>query len=190
MVLSDQQLRQELISYGEVVPLISQRNREQLRARLEVLRTQKSKKVASSPSRTRSTASPSRATASPSRAAAASPSRRATASPSRSLTTSSPSRTRSSITTNTGGSGRATRSKQTPNLVELSDSDVESTTKNVTRSTRAGQTTPQTQNRSISLRSQGDSLPSTSGSTRSPGKVTDDVEESSMSLLFLSKPMQ
>lgn len=38
MVLSDQQLRQELVKFGETVPPITQRNREQLRARLEVLR--------------------------------------------------------------------------------------------------------------------------------------------------------
>ena len=185
MVLSDQQLRQELISYGEVVPLITQRNREQLRARLDLLRSQKSKKSASSPTRTRSAASPART-------ATASPTRRSTASPSRSLTTSSPSRTtRSSTTTTTtttsaGGSGRGTRSKQTPNLIELSDSDVESSGKSgpTSRSTRAGQTTPQNQTRSISLRSHGDQTTSTSGGTRSPGKVTDDVEESSMKLAF------
>lgn len=198
MVLSDQQLRQELISYGEVVPLISQRNREQLRARLELLRSQKSKQGASSPSRTRTTTSPTRrSTASPSRAAAtasptrrttasparaaatASPSRRTTASPSRAAataspsrrTTTSPTRTRSSTTTTSAsGSGRATRSKQTPNLIELSDSDVESSGRggSTSRSTRAGQTTPQHQTRS------------TSSGNKSPGKITDDVEESSM----------
>jgi hypothetical protein len=203
MVLSDQQLRQELINYGEIVPPITQRNREQLRARLEVLRSQKTKQSAGSPSRTRSAAaassSPSRShgTASPSRTrttasplrAASSPSRsRTTASPSRSLTTNSPSRTRSSGTTNTGGSGRTTRSKQTPNLIELSDSETESSSTGVltSRSVRSGQTSPHTQTRSIALRSRHDSpTKSAASGIGSPGKMTDEVEQSSMSFLFL-----
>lgn len=177
MVLSDQQLRHELTSYGEVVPLITQHNREQLRARLEVLRLQKSKRVATSPSRTRSTASPSRVAGSPSRT-------RSTASPSRSSTTNSPSRTRASGSTGAGGSGRTTRSKQTPNLIELSDSEAESSATGVltSRSTRAGQAAPHTQTRSIALRGQKHSSTSSLGGPGSPGKMSDDVEQSSTAL--------
>ena len=40
MALTDQQLRQELLSFGETVPPITQRNRQQLQARLEQLRGQ------------------------------------------------------------------------------------------------------------------------------------------------------
>ena len=199
MVLSDQQLRQELINHGEIVPPITQRNREQLRAQLELLRSRKIRQVAASPSRTRSgaAASPSRAASSPSRTrgaaspsrAASSPSRtRGTASPSRSLTTNSPSRTRASGTATTGGSGRATRSKQTPNLIELSDSDAEASSTGVltTRSTRSGQTAPHAQTRSIALRGQHTSpTSSTSVTGGSPGKVADDVEQSSMSFFVL-----
>lgn len=58
MVLTDQQLRQELLSFGETVPPITQRNREQLRARLDILRAQRrSSPVKSSPSRARSNVS-------------------------------------------------------------------------------------------------------------------------------------
>ncbi|UJR10065.1 hypothetical protein I4U23_014287 [Adineta vaga] len=62
MTLSDQQLRQELIRLGETVPPITQRNREQLRVRLEVLRARSRSPVRTSPSptRTRGTTSPSR----------------------------------------------------------------------------------------------------------------------------------
>jgi hypothetical protein len=180
MVLSDQQLRQELINYGEIVPPITQRNREQLRARLEVLRAQKTKHAAGSPSRTRAAASPSRAASSPSRSRTTASPSRAASSPSRSRTTASPSHTRASGTANTGGSGRTTRSKQTPTLIELSDSDTESSSKGVlmSRSVRAGQTTPHAQTRSIALRSQHDSPTSTSKSIGSPGKMTNEVEES------------
>jgi len=209
MVLSDQQLRQELINYGEIVPPITQRNREQLRARLEVLRAQKTKHASGSPSRTRAAASPSRVSSSPSRTrttgspsrAAGSPSRtrttaspsRAASSPSRTRTTASPSRaagspsrTRASATTNSGGSGRTNRSKQTPNLIELSDSDTESSSKGVllSRSVRAGQTTPHAQTRSIALRSQNASPTSVSSGVGSPGKMTNEVEQSSMLFCF------
>ena len=54
MPLTDQQLRQELLRYGEVVPPITQRNREDLRNRLEVLRSRPRSPVKTSPSRTRS----------------------------------------------------------------------------------------------------------------------------------------
>jgi len=198
MVLTDQQLRQELINYGEIVPPITQRNREQLRARLEVLQSKKQTRSAGSPSRAHATASPSRshgssspsrtrATASPSASrVSGSPSRsHAGASPSRSVTTSSPSRARGSATTNTGGSGRTTRSKQTPTLIELSDSETESSSTGVlmARSLRSGQTAPNVQTRSIALRSQHDS-PTSLSSSRGPGNMTNDVELSSM-LLFI-----
>lgn len=187
MALTDQQLRQELINYGETVPPITQRNREQLRARLEVLQSKKSTRAAaspsrshgtSSPSRTRTTASPSKIPGSPSRTRAAASPSKISGSPSRSLITSSPSRTRSSTTTTTGGSGRITRSKQTPNLIELSDSETESTSTGVllSRSTRAGQTAPSVQTRSIALRS--DDSPTSSA--KGPGNMTTDVEQSSM----------
>jgi hypothetical protein len=39
MSLTDQQLRQELIKYGESVPPITQRNRQLLRDRLDILRS-------------------------------------------------------------------------------------------------------------------------------------------------------
>ncbi|CAF4422810.1 unnamed protein product [Rotaria sp. Silwood2] len=57
MPLTDQQLRQELLSYGETVPPITQRNREQLRARLEELRSQRRSPAKSSPSRARTNTS-------------------------------------------------------------------------------------------------------------------------------------
>jgi hypothetical protein len=202
MVLSDQQLRQELIGYGDIVPPITQRNREQLRARLETLRAQKTKQVAGSPSRTgtRATASPSRAAGSPSRSrtpaspsrATSSPSRsRTTASPTRSATTNSPSRARASATattTTTEGSGRPIRTKRSPKLIELSDSDTESASKGVlkSRSARAGQTAPHTQTRSIAVRGKNDSPTSASKSIGSPGKMTNDVEESSRLFCFFS----
>ncbi|CAF4158507.1 unnamed protein product [Rotaria sp. Silwood2] len=220
MALTDQQLRQELISYGENVPPITQRNREQLRARLEILRSDprtrtpaspSRSQVAASPSRSQAAASPSRTTrstvaaasASPSRPqAAASPSRpqataspsratRATASPSRttraaaspsSLATSSPSRTRSSAITTTVASRPSTRSQQPSNLIELSDSETESSSTGVlmSRSLRTGQTTPNVQTRSIALRHQNDSpitIPLISDIPGS-GNITDDVEQS------------
>jgi hypothetical protein len=55
----------------------------------------------------------------------------------------------------------------------------------MSRSVRAGQTTPHAQTRSIALRSQHDSPTSTSKSIGSPGKMTNEVEESSMLLYFL-----
>ncbi|CAF0908215.1 unnamed protein product [Rotaria sordida] len=201
MTLTDQQLRQELINYGETVPPITQRNREQLRARLEILRSQTRTRSHASPSRSQTTASPSRsqAAASPSRttrtsaaAVSASPSRtqvaaspsrttRATASPSHSLATSSPSRTRTSATTPTGESRRTTRSQQPSNLIELSDSETDSSTGVLmSRSLRAGQTTPNLQTRSIALRRQTDS-PTTISSISDTGasaNITDDVEQS------------
>lgn len=56
MPLTDQQLRQELLKLGETVPPITQRNREELRTRLDVLRAR-----ARSPVRARRTTSPTRA---------------------------------------------------------------------------------------------------------------------------------
>jgi len=208
MTLSDQQLRQELINYGENVPPITQRNREQLRSRLEVLQSQtRPRNAAASPSRSQATASPvrTRATASPVRSqggsnspsrtrAAASPSRsvaanspsrtRAAASPSRLAAASSPSRTRSSATTNTTASLPKTRSKQSPNLIELSDSDTESSSTGVllSRSARAGQTEPNVQTRSIALRRQNKSP---SSGSEGPGNITNDVELSSSLSFFL-----
>jgi hypothetical protein len=63
MPLTDQQLRQELLNYGETVPPITQRNREQLRARLDVLRARPHSPIKSPATRTRSPASPPRASA-------------------------------------------------------------------------------------------------------------------------------
>ena len=60
MSLTDQHLRQELMSFGESVPPITQRNREQLRARLDVLRAQPRPRPTSSPSRSRANTSASR----------------------------------------------------------------------------------------------------------------------------------
>ena len=57
MSLTDQHLRQELMSFGESVPPITQRNRDQLRARLEVLRAQPRPRPTSSPSRSRASTS-------------------------------------------------------------------------------------------------------------------------------------
>jgi hypothetical protein len=200
MTLTDQQLRQELISYGETVPPITQRNREQFRARLEVLQSRvrtRTRTPASpsrphapaSPSRSHVTASPSRtrtATASPSRAspAAASPSRttRATASPSRLIATSSPSRARSSTTTTAVRSRPKTRSQQAVDLVELSDSETDATSTGVltSRSTHAGQTTPNIQTRSIALRRQQESPTSLSATSDlgGPAPVFADIEQS------------
>lgn len=200
MVLTDQQLRQELISHGETVPPITQRNREQLRARLELLRSQKRTRTPASPSRTQAAASPSRsqATASPSRAQVAagspsrvtrgtaspstrsnvSPTRAAAASPSRATATNSPSRTRSSTTT---ASRSSTRSKQPVNLVELSDSDTEA------RQNRSGLTSPTVQTRSTGSRRQKES-PSTSSSVSElagPPNITNDVEQSSKCFFFV-----
>jgi hypothetical protein len=62
MPLTDQQLRQELLHFGETVPPITQRNREQLRARLEVLRSRPRSPVKTSPTRTRSNTSATRST--------------------------------------------------------------------------------------------------------------------------------
>ena len=53
MALTDQQLRQELVKFGETVPPITQRNREQLRARLEILRGQARSPAKPSPTRGR-----------------------------------------------------------------------------------------------------------------------------------------
>ena len=156
MVLTDQRLRKKLTYFGEIVPPITQRNREQLRARLELLQSIKKPRnsttsptrtrgaAAASPSRLNTTSSPSRtraAASSPSKArvAASSPSktRVAASSPSKSRVTAasspskaraaapSPVRTRGSTTATTSGSGRSSRAKQTPNLIELSDSEAE-----------------------------------------------------------------
>jgi len=62
MPLTDQQLRQELVNYGETVPPITQRNREQLRARLEFLQARPRSPVKTSPSRSRSNTSATRST--------------------------------------------------------------------------------------------------------------------------------
>ena len=62
MPVTDQQLRQELLNFGEQVPPITQRNREQLRARLEVLKARPRSPIRSSPARARSPVSPSRST--------------------------------------------------------------------------------------------------------------------------------
>ncbi|CAF0825009.1 unnamed protein product [Adineta steineri] len=185
MTLTDQQLRQELISYGEIVPPITNRNREQLRTQLEVLRSQKrtTRTAAASPVRTRSTASPSRSNASinsPSRTrAAASPvrSHASTDSPSRVRATASPSRTRSTVTNTSVTAVTKTRSKQTPKLIELSDSDTEtaSTTALTSRSASAGKTAPNIQTRSIALR--GDNKSPTNG-VANTGHATNDVEQS------------
>lgn len=40
-LLSDQQLRKELLSFGETVPPITQRNRQQLQAKLDLLKAKK-----------------------------------------------------------------------------------------------------------------------------------------------------
>ncbi|UJR36022.1 hypothetical protein I4U23_028761 [Adineta vaga] len=145
--------------------------------------------ASSSPSRTRSVASPARTRSSadsPStrRAAAASPSsRRATASPSRTLATSSPSRTRASasttITTTTSTSATKTRSKQTPHLIELSDSDNESSPANVLTG-RTGSKTSNVQTRSIAVRHQNKSATSVSPTrgVASSTNMTNDVEQS------------
>ena len=100
MVITDKKLRQELISYGETVPPISQRNREQLRARLEFLQSQKQTRAATaaSPSRHQSANSPlrtTRSTASPSyahRTASPSHTTRSAASPLHSRSAASPTR--------------------------------------------------------------------------------------------------
>ncbi|CAF4405201.1 unnamed protein product [Rotaria socialis] len=60
MPLTDQQLRQELLNYGETVPPITQRNREQLRARLEQIRLRPRSPAKSSPSRSRGNTSTAR----------------------------------------------------------------------------------------------------------------------------------
>ncbi|CAF2015825.1 unnamed protein product [Rotaria magnacalcarata] len=60
MPLTDQQLRQELLNYGETVPPITQRNREQLRARLEQIRLRPRSPTKSSPSRSRGNTSTAR----------------------------------------------------------------------------------------------------------------------------------
>ena len=194
MVLTDQQLRQELTNFGEIVPPITQRNREQLRARLELLQSIKKPRnsttsptrtrgaAAASPSRLNTTSSPSRtraAASSPSKArvAASSPSktRVAASSPSKSRVTAasspskaraaapSPVRTRGSTTATTGGSGRSSRAKQTPNLIELSDSEAETASTGALKS------------HSIGLRSRTDSPNSSLPSNLT---MTDDVEQS------------
>lgn len=60
MPITDQQLRQELLSYGETVPPITQRNRETLRARLEFLRSRPRSPAKGSPSRSRTNTSTTR----------------------------------------------------------------------------------------------------------------------------------
>ncbi|CAF1236453.1 unnamed protein product [Adineta steineri] len=64
MPLTDQQLRQELVQFGETVPPITQRNREQLRTRLQVLqaRPRPRSPARASPTRARVNTSPPRAT--------------------------------------------------------------------------------------------------------------------------------
>ncbi|CAF0832437.1 unnamed protein product [Adineta ricciae] len=198
MVLTDQQLRQELISHGETVPPITQRNREQLRARLEVLRSHtrtrtsgtgaasspSRSQASSSPLRTRSAASPARtrnSVDSPStRRTPASPSgRRATASPSRTLAANSPSRARGNVATTTTTSVTKTRTKQTPHLIELSDSDNDASPANALRG-RSDIKSTNVQTRSIGSRHQRES-PKPSSPTRSPpasANMTNDVEQS------------
>ncbi|CAF2098287.1 unnamed protein product [Rotaria magnacalcarata] len=153
MALTDQQLRQELISYGEAVPPITQRNREQLRTRLEALRSQTRTRTAASPSRVQATASPSRAqtNGSPSRSqiATASPLRstRATASPSKPLTGAPPARATASPSkplTSAASPVRATASPARA-LATSSPSRTRSSTTNITvasrQSTRSKQPT-------------------------------------------------
>lgn len=57
MSLNDQKLRQELIGFGETVPPITARNRDQWQSRLEVLRAQPRPRPTSSPSRSRASTS-------------------------------------------------------------------------------------------------------------------------------------
>ena len=98
--LTDYQLRQELSKFGENVPPITTRNREQLRARLELLRSAKPK------GRTSSAASPSRA---------------------RNRSVGSPRRTTPSrISTRSKGVAPAVTTTTPKKLIELSDSEVES----------------------------------------------------------------
>ena len=135
--LTDQKLRQELTKFGETVPPITQRNREQLRARLELLQSSKSRRSNSNsrtPSRTRSQSKPT-----------------------------TPSRARTPVKSTTP-SRISTRSKgvatPTKPLIELSDSDIESSRTIQTRSSRR-------QNESNLINS-----------------VTEDVEQSSKIFLF------
>lgn len=60
MSLTDQQLRQELIKYGQTVPPITQRNRDQLRVLLQELRLRPRASPKSSPSRPRGNVSSAR----------------------------------------------------------------------------------------------------------------------------------
>lgn len=205
MTLTDQQLRQELMSFGESVPPITQRNREQLRARLEVLQSRTRTRTPASPSRSQTTASPSRSqvTASPSRttrataspaltpsasATTSSPSRtnRVTASPVRAIITGSPARARSSMPPTIALVRPATRSQQTSNLIELSDSETDAAATSVTvsrtRSTRSGQSgttvTTTMQTRSTATRRQNGSPASPTNELPPPGAVFGDVEQS------------
>jgi len=51
--LTDQQLREELLHFGETVPPITNRNRQDLLARLEILRSQPKRSTRTTPTRTR-----------------------------------------------------------------------------------------------------------------------------------------
>jgi len=127
MPLSDQQLRQELLNYGETVPPITQRNREQLRARLEVLRSRPRSPAKKSPSPTRT-------------------------------------RANTSATRSTG------RSRPIQSLIELSDSETD-TSSNGYRPSRSAGRGARTQTRSIAVGRDTDQVTSTSN-------VTADVEQS------------
>ncbi len=135
MPLTDQQLRQQLVHYGDTVPPITQRNREQLRARLEVLRARNEVVQARprSPART------------------ASPSSRANTSPTRTTT----------------------RSRPTRGLIELSDSETD-TSSNDYLSSRAAGKGANIQTRSIAV-----GRDSHQSSALSSSNVTADVEQSS-----------
>jgi hypothetical protein len=128
MPLTDQQLRQELVSYGENVPPITQRNREQLRARLEVLRSRPRSPVKTSPTRTRSP--------------------------------------------NTSATRSTTRSRPVRSLIELSDSETD-TSSNEYPSSRSVGRREKIQTRSIAVGRDTDRVTPTSSSN-----VTADVEQS------------
>lgn len=162
MPLTDQQLRQELLGYGENVPPITQRNREQLRARLEVLRGQaRPKSTTASPTRSRAGV----AASSPSKARAST------------LGNASPSRTRSGVTPTSSTSRPSTRSRATNNLIELSDSEVDASATTIeTLATRSAG--PTTRTRSTTSRRQLDAL----NASIQPGPtivMSNDVEQSS-----------
>lgn len=128
MPLTDQELRRELVSYGEVVPPITQRNREQLHTRLQVLRKRPSSPV--------KTTSSSRARSPP-----------------------SPTSARSS-----------TRSRTGRNLIELSDSEAETSSNEYLPSRREG--------RSVQTRSVAVGRDTDRATPTSPSNITADVEES------------